>query len=127
MPAILRLLLATTLAVGAFSFTPAPALTYASCTTNYTAAGQGCMFTPAGPNLSISATSQFPGGGILKVRITDPTGTVNIVECTGYSQCWAHFGPHHTGTDSVGPPATGPLLCQVVSGSSGYVGCASGI
>lgn len=103
---------------------PAPALTYGACTASYTRLPASCSFTPAGPNLIAYGTSS---GGQIQVRITDATGTITLAECTGGSWCSSQFGPDHTGTDSVGPPAVGPLLCQVIIGTSGSFACYSGI
>lgn len=125
MSRIIRYALAVALTTASFGITPAPALTYSSCTAAYTANGQGCMFTPVGPSLYVSGHATF--GGLVVLRIVDPTGAVTILECMGFGDCMAHAGPHHTGTDSVGPPAGGPLLCQVISGGRGSINCSSGI
>lgn len=114
----------TVLAAVMLAQAPAPALTYGSCSGTYSRLPASCAFTPAGPNLYVGGSSS---GGYVRVRITDATGTITIAECTGTSSCFAQFGPSHTGTDSVGPPAAGPLLCQVVQGTAGNYGCASGI
>lgn len=84
------------------------------------------MFTPVGPNLFVSGNAQLSPNGV-RVRITDVMGIVTIVSCRGAFDCSASVGPDHTGTDSVGPPAGGPLLCQVIAGTRGSIACGSGI
>lgn len=103
---------------------PAPALTYASCGGYYSRLPASCTFVPAAPNFSVYGQTYT---GDVTIRITDLTGTITLVECSGYLTCSGRVGPDHTGTDSVGLPPTGPLLCQVFNGAGGYFSCASGI
>jgi hypothetical protein len=84
-----------------------------------------CLFLPVGPNISITGSTTANG---LRVRLTDPSGNVRILECTGQFSCNASFGINSTGTDSVGPPpGVGPLLCSVITNGSGYFGCGSNV
>lgn len=115
----------TLLATLLLSQAPAPALTYAYCSGNFNRVPTSCTFVPAGPTFYLSGGTT--GGGLVTVRITDLTGTVTIAECTGTWNCFAQVGPGHTGTDSVGPPPGGPLLCTVVRGATGNFGCGSGL
>lgn len=120
-----RLVLSLTMLAAMFGTGRAQALTYNSCSANYSASSnRSCTFTPGGPNLSIEG---YAAGGEVTIRITDLTGSVVLLKCSGMNSCQAQAGPNHTGTDSVGLPPAGPLLCQVATGSSGFMRCASGI
>lgn len=122
MRAIVRLLLSAGLLTASLWPGQAHALLHSQCAGSYTG-DTSCMFTPVGPNIFIGGSTT---SNSLKVRVTDPTGTVEIMSCNGQFSCSASMGPGSTGTDSVGPPAgVGPLLCTVISSGSGYYGCAS--
>lgn len=84
-----------------------------------------CMFTAVGPNLTVIGSTDVSG---IEVRVSDPTGNVWLLSCTGGFSCNGTAGVPSTGTDSVGPPAgVGPLLCMVITNGSGYFRCQSNI
>lgn len=83
------------------------------------------MFFAVGPNLSVTGSTTANG---LDVRISDASGNVRILSCSGQFSCNAQAGLEGTGTDSVGPPSgVGPLLCMVITNGSGSYRCESAI
>lgn len=83
----------------------------------------GCMFAAVGPTLTISGSTTVAG---IVVRVSDATGNVRILSCTGQFSCEAAAGIVSPGTDSVGPPpGVGPLLCTVITSGSGFFRCQS--
>lgn len=124
MRSISRMTMAAALLASLTLAAPAHALAYASCAATYTAStvGKACTFTPVGANLGVSGYSNIYSGYV-HVRITDPTGNATILRCTGSSQCSAEVGLPSTPTDSVGPPASEPLTCQILEGAGGSFGC----
>lgn len=124
MRAKIRMLLLASLTTVAMAPVQGHALLNSQCG-DYYAGNRTCSFTAVGPNVSVFGSTNVSG---IVVRVTDPTGNVRIVECTGQFSCYSTFGIAATGTDSVGPPAgVGPLTCTVLTSGSGYFRCQSTI
>lgn len=124
MRAQIRILLVTCFAAAAFAPAPGHALLNAECGGTYSRT-TSCSFTVVGPNVTVSGSTSVSG---IVVRVTDPTGNVQLVECSGQFSCTSSFGIPATGTDSVGPPpGVGPLTCTVITSGSGYFRCQSTI
>lgn len=119
-----RVMLATVLMTAMIGPGQAHALLNAQCG-GYYSGTTACMFVPVGPAISITG---WTTGTSVRVRVTDLSGNVLIIECTGQTSCNGHLGISSTGTDSVGPPqGVGPLTCTVITSGSGYYRCQSNI
>ena len=122
MRVVTRVLFTAGLVAAMLSPGQAQALLNSECGGSYSRT-TSCMFTTVGPNVSVYGSTSMSG---VVVRVSDPTGTVWIVSCSGAFSCDGQIGPGSTGTDSVGPPAgVGPLLCTVITTGSGYFRCQS--